>query len=239
MAKSHYDYSFRLRQELHRKIRRVVFFIALVVASLALFLRYILFPVSLHTASMEPTLHSGSMLFVSPLFAANPYIPFFDLKRGDVVLVVPWQRQLPFYIRALDAAFSFVSFQKLSLATFGFPSRERGYLSRVIGFPGDTIYMKDCILYIKPENTELFLTEFELREKDYEIRLTQLPDSWDDTLGVAGSFSERTLGGDEFFLLCDNRISFADSRIWGAVRNSRIVGRAVLNYFPFDSLLLL
>jgi signal peptidase I len=239
MAKSHYDYSFRLRQELHRKIRRVVFYIVLVIACLALFLRYILFSVSLHTASMEPTVYSGSMLFVSPLFSANPYVSFFDLKRGDVVLAIPHHRQVPFYIRVFDTVVSFVSFQKLSLAAFGFPVQERGFISRVVGFPGDTIYMKDCVLYIKPSDFDHFLTEFELSKKDYEIRIASPPESWDDTLGVVGSFPERTLADDEFFLLCDNRISFADSRIWGAVRDSRIAGRAILTYFPLDSILLL
>jgi signal peptidase I len=236
MAQSHYDYSFRLRQELHRKIRRVVFFIAAVLVCLALFLRFILFSVVLHTVSMEPKIESGTVLFVSPLFSARPPMPFFEINRGDVVLALPYDRQEPLLDRALDAVISFATFQQIHYAGSG---SESMFLTRAVGFPGDTIYMKDYQLYVKPAGADQFLTEFERTENDYEIRVDALPDGWNNTLGAAGSFSEMTLEDDEYFLLCDNRTASADSRVWGPVRGQRIQGRALLIYFPFDAVSLL
>ncbi|GMO50492.1 MAG: signal peptidase I [Treponemataceae bacterium] len=236
MAQSRYDYSFRLRQELHRKIRRVAFFIAAVLVCLALFLRFILFSVVLYTVSMEPNIKSGTALFVSPLFSVRPLMPFFELNRGDVVLALPYERQEPLLSRALNAVVSFATFQQIRYAASG---SESMFITRVIGFPGDTIFMKDYQLYVKPADANQFLTEFELRETDYEIQVNALPEGWNNTLGAAGSFSEMTLKDDEYFLLCDNRTVSADSRIWGPVRGSRIQGRALLIYFPFDAISLL
>jgi signal peptidase I len=236
MAQSHYDYSFRLRQELHRKIRRVVFFIVAVIVCLALFLRFILFSVGLHTVSMEPNVKPGTVLFVSPLFSARSPVPFFEFKRGDVVVTRPYEKQESFLVRALNAVIAFATFQKIHYTA---PASESLFITRVVGFPGDTVYMKDYVLYIKPADASQFLTEFELRETDYEIRVEALPGGWDNSLGAAGSFSGITLDDDEYFLLCDNRIASADSRVWGPVRGSHIQGRALVIYFPFDAVSLL
>ena len=42
------------------------------------------------------------------------------------------------------------------------------------------------------------------------------------------------LKADQYFVLADNRIEGADSRVWGSISSSRIKGRAVLEYFPFS-----
>ena len=48
-----------------------------------------------------------------------------------------------------------------------FPNKNN-QLRRVIGMPGDIIYMRDYVLYVKPAGEKHFLTEFEIIEKNYE-----------------------------------------------------------------------
>ena len=236
MAKTHYDYSTRLRQELHRKIRRIIFFIVAVLVCLALFLRFVLFSVSLHTTSMEPNAADASLLLVSPLFSVEPSLSFFAVERGDIVLALPQeQKKTPFYMNALDRMLAFVTFQQISLETLTFSVENSRVISRVIGFPGDTIYLNDYVLFVRPEGAALFLSEFELAKNDYEIKVLALPAGWDASIGAAGGFSEITLQDDEYFLLCDNRTASADSRLWGVVHEDQILGRAVFKYFPFAS----
>jgi signal peptidase I len=239
MAQSQYDYSYRLRQELHRRIRRVAFFIAAVLVCLILFLRFVLFSVSVHTATMQPGTAPGAMLFVSPLFTTDGSRDFFTLKRGDAVLVFPHRQETsPFFSRMMDGIVSFITFQKITV--FAKKSvADSAFLSRILGFPGDTMYMTDYVLYVKPAGAEHFLSEFELTGNDYEIFVSTLPKDWDNTIGISGSFSELKLDDDEYFLLCDNRTSSADSRIWGHVEGSQIHGKAVFRYFPFRTVSLL
>jgi signal peptidase I len=236
MAKTQYDYSVRLRQELHRKIRRVVFFIVAVLVFLAFFLRLILFSVSLRTTAMEPNTAYGARLFVSPLFSVEPRLPFFALERGNTVLAhLHEQNEMPFYKNILNRALSFITFQQISLETLASRAGNSIVISRVIGFPGDTIYLSDYVMYVKPEGEFLFLSEFELTQSDYEIKVDFLPADWDESIGIVGRFSEITLKDDEYFLLCDNRASSADSRLWGVVQGRQILGRALFKYFPLAS----
>ena len=60
-------------------------------------------------------------------------------------------------------------------------------IRRVVGLPGDTIYMRDYVLYIKPRGEKYFLTEFELAEKSYNVNVSTNPAGWDNSIGVIGS----------------------------------------------------
>ena len=95
--------------------------------------------------------------------------------------------------------------------------------------------MKDFILYIKPKNGEHFLTEFEVAENDYNIKIENLPENWDSSLPFSGTYPQITLQEGQYFVLCDNRIASNDSRLWGPMQvESQIKGRILMRYWPFS-----
>ena len=91
------------------------------------------------------------------------------------------------------------------------------YIKRVIGLPGETIQIKDGMIYI---NDELYL-----EQRDYPV------------INSPGMASEPiTLGADEYFVLGDNRNNSEDSRhaSVGNVKRSYIEGKVWLIVSPKD-----
>ncbi len=83
------------------------------------------------------------------------------------------------------------------------------YVKRVVGLPGETVQIRDGSVYIDG----VLLEENELFDKIADPGIAQ---------------NELLLGGDEFFVLGDNRNSSEDSRSGniGAVKKDDIVGKA-------------
>ena len=230
MRQNVYDYSFELRR-LRRK--RITFVFSIVTSTflvVTLFLNFILFPVYVKSDTMERDIVKGSAVFVTPLLH-NP-------KRGDVYYIAQKDiEELTKTQRFINSVSRFFTFQKYYPFGFSYGDKvsSRSFLRRVIAIPGDSIYMKDYILYIKPRGENLFLTEFELSEKSYNANIYSIPAEWED-LGISGTMDEIMLADDEYFVLSDNRIECSDSRLWGAITADRFKGRVLLEYFPFNKI---
>ncbi len=88
------------------------------------------------------------------------------------------------------------------------------YIKRIIALPGEKLTIKDGLVYINDQK----LTE------SYLPSGTQtLPDM------------EKVMGSDEYFIIGDNRGNSSDSRIWGPVEKSDLIGKAIFRFWPFDS----
>ena len=96
------------------------------------------------------------------------------------------------------------------------------FIKRIIGLPGDEVIIGNSQIEIK--NTS-YPNGVLLNESQYL--------SSDVTTG--GQVDVR-LGSDEYFVLGDNRPSSSDSRVWGLVKRSEIVGRVWVRAWPFDRL---
>lgn len=108
------------------------------------------------------------------------------------------------------------------VVVFKYPRNPRQYfIKRIIGIPGDTVLVEDGKLYMK----------------DASGNAVEIDESWylaDDIATQGYNFSEITLGDGEYFLLGDNRSASYDSRYFGAVEDSFLVGRALLRVLPVD-----
>lgn len=90
------------------------------------------------------------------------------------------------------------------------------FIKRVIGLPGETVEVKNGHIYINSQ---------ELKEPYIPAEYVTQP----------GEFSKNrviTLGPDEYFVDGDNRPYSSDSRAWGPITKSAIVGRAFFVYWP-------
>ena len=179
------------------------------------------------SSSMGENVSEGSCVFITPLVNAP--------KRGDVVLVQNGNSKLlKRKEKIISQVLSFVTARKLFPYINRNKMAETSDMRRVIGMPGDTIYMRDYVLYIKPADQTHFLTEFELIQKPYDLQIFSIPVMWDTSLGAIGSFDEIKLKAGEYFLLADDRVESTDSRLWGPSTSDRIKGKALLCYFPFN-----
>jgi len=97
-------------------------------------------------------------------------------------------------------------------------SSPKPFIKRIIGLPGEGVEIKDGKVYIIKNNKESLLDESNYLPKTVK------------TTGNLKIFLKK----DEYFVLGDNRLNSADSRVFGPIKRSDIVGRAVLRLFPFS-----
>ncbi len=90
------------------------------------------------------------------------------------------------------------------------------YIKRVIGLPGDTVTVGGGIVYVN--NTPL--TEPYIAQKPTYTGTWKVP-------------------ANSLFVLGDNRNESSDSHIWGFVPLSDVVGKALVVYWPLDSMQIL
>lgn len=89
------------------------------------------------------------------------------------------------------------------------------FIKRIIGLPGENVDIKDNKVTIKKTSGDqgIILEETYLQGKT--VRNTSI-----------------TLSDDEYFVMGDNREASSDSRMWGALPEDFIVGRALLRVLP-------
>ena len=172
----------------------------LIAVIIALFVRSIFIQAyKIPSGSMEPTLLVGDHLLVNRLSYVVK-IPYFDNviytlgkpKRGDIIV-------------------------------FRYPENTKvDYIKRVIATEGDTIEIKDKVIYINGVKT---------------------PDSWGHyqntppmprDVAPKDNFGPYTVPTDAVFAMGDNRDNSQDSRFWGPVRKEHLVGKALILYFSWN-----
>lgn len=144
-------------------------------------------------SSMEPNLHNGQFLLVNR-FA---YCPGFHL---DIPFVdIHWQK-----------VWCIWEPQRGDVIVFHAPDRDKDYIKRVIGLPGETI---------------------EMRQGQVLINGQALPEPYETRRNILNAPAV-TLGPDELFVMGDNRPNSNDSRNWGSLSMEQVVGKALLCYWP-------
>jgi len=93
------------------------------------------------------------------------------------------------------------------------PADEPPYIKRVIGVPGDEVEIRDTLVYVNGvQLDEPYINE--------PCRSSMCPDGrWQ-------------LGEDEYFVMGDNRNHSSDSRRFGTITTSEIIGEALIRYWP-------
>ena len=185
---------------------------------LVLLLRsFLLEPFKIPSSSMVPTLQVGDFIVVNKyiyglrLPVTNTKIfSISEPKRGDVMVFFP-------------------------------PNDKRYFIKRVIGVPGDEVRYIDRVVYINGEPMKQELLGGDPPDSPASFILTE-------DLGANGShlIQKRLIPSNlvlpygykvpegHYFMMGDNRDNSSDSRVWGAVPEERIVGKAFAVWMHWD-----
>lgn len=172
----------------------------LIAIILALFIRtFVVQAFKIPSGSMQPTLLIGDHILVNK-FIYGIKIPFVDIilipvkepKRGDVVV-------------------------------FKFPEDpKKDFIKRVIGLPGDTVEIRDKVVYINDDPMD---DPYGTYLDPHFIPLGARPR---DNMGPV------TVPPDAYFVMGDNRDHSYDSRFWGFVDTSAVRGKAFIIYWSWN-----
>ncbi len=157
--------------------------IFLVLAVFVLLMVFVAQPVVVEGTSMLPQLHDGERLIVNKLiYYKIPGVTWGNLQRGDVVVF--WYPNDP----------------------------DKSYVKRVIGLPGETIEIRNGIVYVDGEQMkeEYLATDFHQRMDNH---------------------APKKVDEHHYYVMGDNRDNSSDSRIWGVVPEKYIYGKVFFRYW--------
>jgi len=186
----------------------------LVALALAIVLRtFFVQAYKIPSGSMEPTLLVGDHIIVNKL-AYGFRLPdsFFGLT--PLADEIPWGHYL----------FKTGQVHHGDVVVFVYPQDPtKDFIKRVIGLPGDTIEIRDSVVYLNGQPADDPHAHFEVAAADREH-------------GNPRDFRPpQTIPPGEFFMMGDNRDRSYDSRFWGFVDHDEIEGRAMFIYWSWDS----
>jgi signal peptidase I len=161
-------------------------------------------PFRIPSKSMVPTLEVGQRVLVW-----RPGVAFGDPKRGDILVFMP-----PAGADSNKCGVQHPSDQPCPEPTPG--EGKQAYIKRVVGLPGDRLKVERGRVYINGQ----------LQDEPFINPSANCP--------ICNEPKEITIPPEHFFMMGDNRGASADSREWGPIPKSSIIGNAFFTYWPPD-----
>ncbi len=145
------------------------------------------------SGSMEDTLLVGDFLLVNK-FIYGAKIPFTNVRLPEI--------REP---------------KRGDIIVFRHPTERKDFIKRCIGLPGDTLEIRDDIVYINGEPLD----------EPYKT-IKGAPN-------VSSNFGPIVVPKGHLFVLGDNRRNSYDSRAWGPLDVKYVKGKAMVIYFSWDN----
>lgn len=124
------------------------------------------------------------------------------------------------YLLIDELSYYFKPIERSQVVVFHYPlDASKYYIKRVIGLPKETVEIKNSQIVIYNDE---YLDGFTLNENYLPKNL------------ITDGQIKKKLGGNEYFVLGDNRLVSYDSRRWGALSKNNIIGRVWIRAWPFN-----
>jgi signal peptidase I len=114
-------------------------------------------------------------------------------------------------------------------------------VKRLVGVPGDTLAMRDGVLYVNGDPLDESYavhtdpsTDSYHPSMDWQRSYLLHPDDANRYRPTRDNWGPVVVPPESFFVMGDNRDQSLDSRYWGFVPRDSIKGRAVMLYFSWD-----
>jgi len=174
---------------------------------------FIVHPIYVPTGSLLPTIQPGDYVVVNA-YSYGLRLPMF----GTTL----WQTNTP---------------KRGDIVQFHWPiNPKRDLIKRIIGLPGDTIDYVNKELHINGKPIEkhyiksITYTQTQGRPHRVDVYEETLADTkhliWEDNKIIPLSFTHLTVPKGHYFVMGDNRDYSDDSRYWGFVPESALIGKA-------------
>ena len=186
-------------------LRETVVLVALAVLLAVVFKTFLVAAFYIPSGSMESTLNISDRVLVEKVSYR-----FGDVQRGDVIVFVHDEPGLePAGPSNPVAGF----FSSLGQAIGVVPPSDRDFIKRVVGIPGDTINCRGGALY---RNNQ------------------KVVENYLDPGMTTDGCRRTTVKPGELFVMGDNRTNSQDSRVFGPIKRSDVVGRAFVRIWPLN-----
>jgi signal peptidase I len=188
---------------------------------------FILQAFEIPSSSMENTLLIGDHVFVNrEQFApathwVGPLMPYRDIRHGDIVVFLSPSEQGLFVVK------------------------------RIIGIPGDRIHLRDAVVYRNGQKLDEPYTQhvgnssdpyFDERRSYSENfpavpprNIDNLAPKWQSELLSHIEGEDLVVPPESYFAMGDNRDVSYDSRFWGFIPKSNVIGRPMFIYWSFTT----
>jgi signal peptidase I len=185
-------------------VRETVVLVALAVLLAVVFKTFLVAAFYIPSGSMESTLNISDRVLVEKVSYR-----FGDIERGDVIVFV---HDEPGTEPASPSNPVTGFFSSLGQAIGVVPPSDRDFIKRVIGLPGDTITCDGKVIRNGKRLDEQYL---------------------DPGVTTTGC-QKTTVKPGELYVMGDNRTNSQDSRVFGPIQRSDVVGRAFVRIWPLN-----
>ena len=110
------------------------------------------------------------------------------------------------------------------------------YIKRLVGLPGDTLKIKNKMLYVRSKGATTFTLISELSEKFKKLYSNKGGYHGHWNVPTENDLSEEgfTVPVDSYFMMGDNSRNSLDSRYWSTVPRRNIVGKSLFVFWPIS-----
>ena len=143
-------------------------------------------------------------------------------------IAVKGESMLPFEDKDRLVISKVTSINRFDIIVFQAPDQDENYVKRVIGIPGDSVEIKDDVLYINGKAYKEAYVNKNINRTIYNNET--------DDFNLEDHTSEKTIPEGYYFVLGGNRWKSNDSREFGLISSKSIIGEVKFRYYPLQDI---